>query len=139
MLARALTEATIPVLIVLAEQPQAELFREAEGANALYQEMADSRVSQLIQQQFPDAGQLRQARDEADAVTLRTRQQAFQAIDRAIGPEQDALAGRLAGWGATRISRYRGINMLAAEIPASAIAALEVGSGGGAGLQRGEG
>ncbi|HXN46112.1 MAG TPA: S8 family serine peptidase, partial [Bryobacteraceae bacterium] len=106
---RAQSEAAVPVFIVLEHQPQREIFQRAESANALYREVAESR----------------QAREAAEAVVLRTRQQAFQAIEQAIGPEQDALESRLKGLGATRISRYLGVNMLAAEIPASAITALE--------------
>ncbi|HXN47601.1 MAG TPA: S8 family serine peptidase, partial [Bryobacteraceae bacterium] len=106
---RAQSEAAVPVFIVLEHQPQREIFQRAESANALYREVAESR----------------QSREAAEAVVRRTRRQAFQAIEQAIGPEQDALEGRLKGLGATRISRYLGINMLAAEIPATEIAALE--------------
>jgi subtilisin family serine protease len=125
VLARAQSESVIPVLIVLTDQPQPEIVRQAESANALYRQIAESRYDQLAQQQFPDAAQLAQARAEEDAVILRTRQQAFQAIGRIIGPEQDALESRLTGLGATRIFRYEGINMLKADLPASAIAELE--------------
>ncbi len=117
---RAQSEAAVPVFIVLAHQPQREIYQRAESANALYRQVAESRVRQAA-----GAGELRLAREAAEAVVLRTRQQAFQAIEQAVGPEQDALEGRLRGLGATHVSRYLGINMLAAEIPASAIAALE--------------
>ena len=117
---RAQSGATVPVFIVLEHQPQREIFQRAESANALYRHVAESRVRQPA-----GAEELRQAREASEAVVLRTRQQAFQAIEQAVGPEQDALEGRLRGLGATRISRYLGINMLAAEIPASAIATLE--------------
>ncbi len=109
VLERAQKETVIPVFIVLAHQPQREILERTRSVNALYRQMAESR----------------QAREEAEAVTLRTRRQAFQAIEQAIGPEQDALESRLLGVGAAHISRYQGINMLAAEIPASAIATLE--------------
>ncbi len=117
---RARSEAAVPVFIVLAHQPQREILQRAESANALYRQVAESRYRQAA-----GAEELRQARETADAVVLRTRQQAFQAIEQAVGPEQDALESRLRGLGAARISRYLGINMLAAEIPASAIATLD--------------
>jgi subtilisin family serine protease/sugar lactone lactonase YvrE len=117
---RAQSEAAVAVFIVLDHQPQREIFQRAESANALYRQVAESRVRQAA-----GATELRHAREAAEAVTLRTRQQAFQAIEQAVGPEQNVLESRLRGLGATRISRYLGVNMLAAEIPASAIDALE--------------
>ncbi len=109
---RAASEAVIPVLVVLARQPQYEMMRQAEGTNALRRQIAESR---------PNG----KSREAAEAVVLETRREAFQAIERAIGPEQDALEARLKGLGASAVSRYLGINMLAAELPASALAALE--------------
>lgn len=117
---RAQSEAAVPVFIVLAHQPQREISQRTESANALYGQVAESRGHQAV-----GAEELREARAAAEAVLLRTRKQAFQAIEQAVGPEQDALEGRLKGLGATRIFRYLGINMLAAEIPASAITPLE--------------
>ncbi len=120
VLERARSESSVPVFIVLEHQPQREILQRADGDSALYRQVAESRYRQAV-----GAEELRQARDATEAVLLRTRQQAFQAIEQAVGPEQDALESRLRGLGATRIVRYRGINMLAAEIPGSAIAALE--------------
>ncbi len=128
VLERAQSEPVIPVFVVLENQPQREILERVESVNALYQRVAESRHRQAAQQAFPDAERLRQAREAAEAVLLRTRQQAFQAIEQAIRPEQEALEGRLRALGATRISRYLGINMLTAEIPASAITAWPAGS-----------
>ncbi len=122
---RAQSEAAVPVFIVLEHQPQREAFQRAESANALYRQVAESRYRQAAERALGGGADLRQAREAAEAVVLRTRQQAFQAIEQAVGPQQDVLESRLRGLGATRISRYLGINMLAAEIPAAAIAALE--------------
>ncbi len=123
--ARAQSQTPIRVLVVLTDQPQAGIFQQVEGANALAQQIAESQYQRVAAQPFASLAELSQAGAAVDAVVLQTRQQAFQAIEQAIGPEQDAMESRLAGWGATRISRYQGINMLAAEIPASAIALLE--------------
>ncbi len=122
---RAQSGLTIPVFIVLAHQPQREVFQQAQSSNALYRQLAESRYRSAIERVTKDAEELRQAREGADAVLLATRRQAFQAIDQAIGPEQTALETKLKGLGAARIARYRGINMLTAEIPASALGALE--------------
>jgi subtilisin family serine protease len=126
---RAQSESMIPVFIVLAHQPQRELFRQAEGANALYRQVAESRYRQAAQSVSQNAEEIRQAREAADAVLLRTRRQAFQAIEQAIRPEQDVLESRLTGLGATHITRYQGINMLAADISASALDTLEADPG----------
>jgi len=104
------SEAVIPVFIVLAHQPQYEIMRRAEGPAALRRQLAESGY---------------QAREAADAIVLETRREAFQAIERAIGPEQDALEARLKKLGAGAVSRYLGINMITAEIPPSALAALQ--------------
>jgi subtilisin family serine protease/sugar lactone lactonase YvrE len=122
---RAQSTPLTPVFIVLEHQPQREVLARVESANALYRQVAESRYRQAASRSFPDAEELRQAREATETVLLRTRQQAFQAIEQAVGQEQDALESHLKGLGAARITRYLGINMLAAEIPASAIAALE--------------
>jgi subtilisin family serine protease len=122
---RAQSEPAIPVFIVLEHQPQGEILAQAKATNALYRQVAESRYRQASEPALANVEEVRQAREAADAVVLRTRQQAFQAIEQVVAPEQEALEGRLRGLGATRISRYLGINMLAAEIPATAIAALD--------------
>jgi len=122
---RAQSDALVPVFIVLKHQPQAEIYQQAESASALSQRIADSGVARLAGQPLASLEELGKAQAAADAVTLDTRRQAFQAIEQAVGPEQDALKSRLAGLGATRISAYKGVNIITAEIPASAIAALE--------------
>ena len=123
--ARAQSQTPIRVFIVLADQPQAGIFQQVEAANALAQQIAESQYQRVAGQPFASAAELSQTGAAVDAVVLKTRQQAFQAIEQAIKPEQDAMESRLVGWGASHVLRYRGINMLAAEIPASAIALME--------------
>ena len=53
------------------------------------------------------------------------RREAFREIEAEIGPQQAAVESRLRGMGATRIGRYKGLNMLTAEVPSGALAALE--------------
>ena len=123
--ARAQSQTPMRVFVVLTDQPQAGIFQQVEAANGLSQQIAESRYQRVAGQPFSSSEELGQAGAAVDAVVLETRRQAFQAIEQAIKPEQDAMESRLQGWGATRISRYQGINMLSAEIPASAIALLE--------------
>ena len=125
VLERARSEAAVAVFIVLEHQPQREILQRAESANALYREVAESRYRQAAERALTNPEELRQAREASEAVVLRTRQQAFQEIQQAVGTEQDGMESRLRGLGATHIARYVGINMIAAEIPASAIGALE--------------
>jgi subtilisin family serine protease len=125
VLERAQSEPLIPVFIVLTHQPQREIVQQAEGANALHRQASEARYRQAAEAMFPRADELRQARDAVDTVVLRTRQQALRATEQAIRPEQDELESRLKALGATSIFHYLGINMLAAEIPGTAIGALE--------------
>lgn len=101
---RAQSETAIPVFIVLDHQPQREIFARARAANALYGQVAESRYRQAAERALSNGEEVRQAREAADAVVLRTRQQAFQAIEQAVVPEQEALEGRLRGLGATRVA-----------------------------------
>jgi uncharacterized protein (TIGR03437 family) len=53
------------------------------------------------------------------------RREAAAEIDRALGPVQDGVARRLEAAGARETHRYRGVNMIAAIVPAQSLAALE--------------
>jgi hypothetical protein len=99
VLDRAQSEPVMPVFIVLEHQPQREIFAQAEGLNALYRQVAESRYRRAAERASPDAEELRQARKAVDEVVLRTRQQAFQAIAQAIGAEQQTLRVGCAGSG----------------------------------------
>ena len=119
------TNAFIQVFVVLVRQPQKEIFERAQGASRLRREIVEGRYRQLGNMIFPASEALQQAREAVDQVEVETRQAAFREIDDAIGAEQTALETDLAGMGARNISRYRGINMLAVEIPSSALPLLE--------------
>src|ERR1017187_2705728 len=122
---RAQSDALVPIFIVLKHQPQAEIYQQAQSANALSQMIADSQVQRLAGQSFGGVEEMSKAQAAAEAGTLETRRLAFQAIEQTVGPDQATLKSRLTGLGATRVSAYKGVNVITAEIPASAIAALE--------------
>jgi subtilisin family serine protease len=115
----------IPVFIVLLNQPQKAIFERARATTQSRREIVEGRYKALADQLFPLAGELAQAQEASDAVELETRQAAFREIDQSIKPEQDAMEADLTALGGRVIYRYRGVNMLSAEIPASALPLLE--------------
>jgi Subtilisin-like serine proteases len=119
------TNAFIQVFVVLVHQPQKEIFERIQAASRLRREIVEGRYQALEDMIFPPSEVLQQAREAVDQVELETRQAAFLEIEQSIGPEQTALESDLIGMGGRNISRYRGVNMLAVEIPSSALPLLE--------------
>ncbi|MGD0580840.1 MAG: S8 family serine peptidase, partial [Bryobacteraceae bacterium] len=87
-------------------------------------EAAEVRYRQALQASA-DAQEVKRARAGLDAITLELRQEAMREVEAEVGPQQAAMESRLRGMGATRIGRYKGINMLTAEVPGGALASLE--------------
>jgi subtilisin family serine protease len=123
--AQAQANALIPVFVVLVHQPQKEIFERAQAASRLRREIVEGRYRQLENMLFPAPEALQQAREAVDQVEVETRQSAFLEIDDSIAAEQVTMETDLAGMGGRNISRYRGVNMLAVEIPSSALPLLE--------------
>ena len=107
------------------EQPQRTILERARALSNLKNQAAEARYRQTLQSETASAEEARRARAGLNAITLELRQEAFGEIEAAIGPQQAAVERRLRGLGATRIGRYKGINMLTAEVPGGALAALE--------------
>ena len=122
--AMAETQASVPVFLLLTEQPHREILERVRALSILKNQAAEDRYRQRLQDAFADAEEVRRAREGLDAITLQMRQEAFREIEAEIGPQQAAVESRLRGLGARRIGRYRGINLLTAEIPSGALAQL---------------
>ncbi|MGC9999665.1 MAG: hypothetical protein ABSE21_06170, partial [Bryobacteraceae bacterium] len=122
--AQADMQTMVPVFLVLSEQPQGAILERARALSNLKNQAAEERYRQTLQSETASAEEVRRARAGLDAITLAMRQEAFQEIEAAIGPQQAAVENRLRSLGATRIGRYKGINMLTAEVPSGALAAL---------------
>jgi uncharacterized protein (TIGR03437 family) len=115
----------LPVFILLRHQPHAEVLERVEGAGNLELRIAEDEYRRLAGLSFPPRVELDKARERVEAALLDVRQRAFKEIAAEIGPEQDALEQLLLQLGAINIHRYSAVNMLAAEVPGSALAALE--------------
>jgi len=115
----------LPVFILLRHQPHAEVLQRVEGGANLEVRIAEDEYRRLAALSFPPRVELDKARETVEAALLDVRQRAFKEIAAEIGPEQDALEQLLLQLGAINIHRYAAVNMLAAEVPGSALAALE--------------
>jgi len=115
----------LPVFILLRHQPHAEVLQRVEGDGNLEVRIAEDEYQLLAALPFPPRVELDKARERVEAALLDVRQRAFKEIAAEIGPEQDALEHFLLQLGAINIHRYAAMNMLAAEVPGSALAALE--------------
>jgi subtilisin family serine protease len=115
----------LSVVIVLADQPQAQIFKRIEGGNVFRMQMAENEFKNLAGQPFPSEEQLRQAQSRLEDLVLENRQSAAREIESAVRPRQDSLISRIEALGATNLQRYLAINMISADIPASALSVLE--------------
>ena len=115
----------LPVFIVLRSQPHQEILERHESASRLKLDLLEGRYARLQGHVFVPETELREAQDDLNKALLETRQAAFKEIAAEIGPEQEDMERLLLRLGAKNIHRYSAINMLAAEIPATALETLE--------------
>jgi hypothetical protein len=117
-------ETAISVFVELRKQPQRDILQrlEAESSRLILAKFAFERLAGN-RAAVPEKD-LDSARDELDAAITSVRHNAAQAIQDEIRPEQDHVSAMLAGAGATNIERYYIVNMLRADVPASAISTI---------------
>jgi hypothetical protein len=105
------------MLVVLKNQPARQVVDSLESRPGTPRKLAEEDLGRLRahagvpEQMQLDAGQ------RLVTELLAERREASAQIKAAIGPEQEMLAGRLTGFGATAIRRYTALNMLQARIP----------------------
>lgn len=119
------TTATLPLLIILEDQPQRNILADVERTSNPRLQMAQTRYKELAVQPLVPEAELRAASEDRDAIVLETRRRAAAQIEAAIGLQQAAMENWLLGLGASNVRRYKAINMLRAEIPALGLTALE--------------
>jgi subtilisin family serine protease len=112
---------TLRVFVVLRSQPHREVLERYEGPAKLRLEMLESRVRTASTRSPVEA---EQAQAELEREWREVRRMAFEEIRRQIEPEQDAVERLILSLGGGNIRRFAAINMLAADLPASAIATL---------------
>ncbi len=119
----ALDRDRVPVLILLKEQPQKELYLRAQSERRIQLETAEAALTASI------ASGERQpqlmAQKTLDELTMETRRETAFAMERQVGHLQQALMDRLTAAGATNLFKFRLINMVRAEIPSRLLATLE--------------
>jgi subtilisin family serine protease len=114
-------DALIQVFIILKNQPHREVLDRYERPAELWLEMLESRVAAASQRSETEAAQ---ASADLQAAVAELRRLALDEIRRQVMPEQDAVENLVRQLGGRNIRRYTVINMLAAELPATAISAL---------------
>jgi len=105
------------MLVVLKNQPARQIVNNLESRPGTPSRLAEQDLGHLqTQAGVPERMKL-DAGQRLLAQLLAERREATAQIKAAIGPEQEMLAGRLTGLGATGIRRYSALNMLQARIP----------------------
>jgi subtilisin family serine protease len=122
---RAQAESRLGVFVVLRDQPQQQILERVNGSAALRIGIAEGEYHRLSSLRTVTEDSVQAARDRLDQLMVEARQTAARDIETVIRPQREAAAARLAGMGATVVQRYTMINMLAVDVPASAISALE--------------
>jgi serine protease AprX len=112
---------TLRVFVVLRSQPHREVLERHEGPSTVWLEMLESRVRTASTRSPTEA---QQAQAELERQWREVRRMAFEEIRRQIEPEQYAVEGLILSLGGRNIRRFAAINMLAADVPAGAIATL---------------
>ncbi len=123
---RALTDTgqRVAVLIRLAEQPQEEILGRHRTAARLQSELFTARLAKLNERQAPEDERMAAIREE-EALEMDIRRLAGREIADRLKPDEDHIDTLLTGLGARKIRRFSTLGRMAAEIPVSALGALE--------------
>jgi subtilisin family serine protease len=113
--------ATLPLFLELSDQPQAEVLQRMERESARLTLAKDNFERLASYGSAAPAKDLDDAREELDSAIGSVRQAAARAIQDRIRPGQDNVTAALAGVGATDIRPYFVVNVLRADVPASAV------------------
>lgn len=116
-------EAEVPVLLLLRDQPQAEIMARVRGAAQLRLSVLEGRIAEAVSRRDSRAADAARTGYEAEA--LRVRQNAFREIHERIDAGQLALVQKLDRLGAPGFQRLTGLNLLSGWLPAAALAELE--------------
>lgn len=117
-------EGRLPVFIVLRSQPQAEVLERYETSAGARLKSLEASYRQAATEPAPVPARVELAREQWQREMFEVRRAAFREIRSLIDEEQTALEQLILRLGGTYVRRYAAINMLAAEVPASAIETL---------------
>ncbi len=113
----------IPVLIYLAHQPIERLQPAIEQQYASRLANAESLLANAVRKRDPRTAAA--SRETINELTLGLRRDLISALRAAQRPSQEELERTLTSIGATRIEPYAILNLIRADVPTSALAALE--------------
>jgi hypothetical protein len=107
------------MLIVLKNQPIRKIVQGVDSQSARWRKFAEHEVRRA------PVPMKAYAQQHLNAELLAESNEVIAQMKTATGPEQDMLADRLTGLGATVTRRYAGFNVLEAQIPDSALEAVK--------------
>ena len=112
---------TVRVFILLSQQPQQEIVRQAEEQR-LAERNADRRsMSRALHDPVAMPWDARNAAADLQRVVVETRRAASERIRQAIGPQQERVTLLLRTLGAKSIRAHTAVNVITAEVPAAVL------------------
>lgn len=115
---------SVPVFIVLSQQPHPAALRRAAARHAVRMAMAESAREAVRQRLFLTGWEQLDAQRAIDDTVIAERHDARTGIAAAIDGEQRALVAWLQGNGSRRVGRYSFANLVTAEVPAALLDTL---------------
>lgn len=115
---------SLPVFIVLRQQPQRDALEHLEGPAGLRLKILEGRYAELAGRSVVAETELSAARNEMEKAALEVRQAVFAEIEARVRPDQEVVAQQVAQLGGRVVRRYTAINMIAARLPASGVDVL---------------
>lgn len=113
---------TVPVFLLLRNQPQRDIFQQEEGAAGFYLDATQRRLRAIS-----GSGtnvEVAAARAAAERAIADVRNRAFAAIEAAVQEDQSSVSTLLTSLGARKVWRYKAVNMMTAEVQAGQLESL---------------
>ncbi len=115
---------TVPVFVIGTQQPQDDVAERWNAALGRQVEAEERAYGQLAGQTFVVEAALERARERRDRAVTALRSEIARNVASEVAPQQGRIEALLARVGASRIQAYTALNMIAAEVPSSAIELL---------------
>ncbi|MDX2153306.1 MAG: S8 family serine peptidase [Bryobacteraceae bacterium] len=114
----------LQVFVLLREQPQRLIYERAAAATSWRRRVLEDDLARQSKMVRPDTQAVAEGRRELDSLEIGARQAAAAGMKAAVQRAQDLVEARLKALGATGVTRFFAVNMLAAEVPAESLDAL---------------
>ncbi len=113
---------TVPVFLLLKDQPQREIFQHEESAASFVLDATQRRLRAVSEN--GTAAEAASARAAAERAIADVRTRAFAMIEAKIQEDQSSVETLLTSLGARKVWRYKAVNMMTAEVRADRLEAL---------------